>query len=299
MKFRLHPLSFVPAVACALGMSGCVLDQRGMIMPIDTSYRATIIATHKDGFVTPDGILWRDGDLVLADEGAGALRVWGATGGLTTLADSSSGIQEPEDLVADREGNVFFTDDDAGGVWEIDRHGRVFLLAGRDKGLRSTEGIALAPSGDILVGDALRRQVFSVNRAGKVSVFLGRRYGITKAESMVFGEKGELYIADNVDQVVYLLTPKMKLLRLLEKREGFSPETIWYDNETLYITDSANGKLWRYTPEAGLQTMAVFGGALSHVAGITTDNDGGIFVSIPDLKRGVGYIIKLAPERGS
>ncbi|HEX6790033.1 MAG TPA: hypothetical protein VF247_01870 [Candidatus Krumholzibacteria bacterium] len=299
MKPTRRSLFSLTAVALASLVCSCHLDRGGMVMVTDPAYRAKLVATHADGLDTPDGILWHEGKLILADEGAGSLRAWGATGGFTTLCDSTTGIHEPEDLVADRQGNVFFTDDGAGGVWEIDHHGRVFLLAGRDQGLPSTEGIALTPSGDILVGDGKRRQVFSVDRAGKVSVFLGRRYGITKTESMVFGEQGELYIADNVDKVVYLLTPRMKLLRLLEKRDGFSPETIWYADEMLYITDSENGKLWRYTPEKGLETIAVFGGSLGHVAGVTTDESGDIFVSIPDLASGMGYIIKLEREQDS
>ncbi len=138
------PATAVAAVVCTLGVCGCHLDRQGMVMVTDTAYRAKLVATHGDGLDMPDGILWREGKLILADEGAGALRVWGSSGGITTLCDSTAGIHEPEDLVADREGNVFFTDDDAGGVWEIDPRGRVSLLAGRDKGLPSTEGIALA-----------------------------------------------------------------------------------------------------------------------------------------------------------
>jgi sugar lactone lactonase YvrE len=286
-------------MVCILPLSGCRLDREGMVLMVDSSYRAAVIGSDKDGFAMPDGILLRRGKLFIADEGGHAVRAWSNANDVETLCDTTLGIHEPEDLAMDDEGNLFFTDDEAGGVWEVDHNGRVFLLAGRSKGLLSTEGIAVAPSGDILVGDGVRHQVFSVSRTGAVSVFLGPRYGITKPESMAFDEKGNLYIADNVDQVIYLLGRDMKLERLIEKRENFSPEGIWYANQVLYVTDSKHGKLSRYTPEEGLKTIAVFGGKLSRVCGITTDDEGHIFVSIQfDLERKRGYIVELAPDPG-
>ncbi len=278
--------------------AACGLNQKGMVMVTDESYKASVFSTNKSGINTPDGLLWRQGKMIIADEGGGAIRVLDSKdNSLRTLCDSKLGIMSPEDAVMDTEGNIFFTDDDAGGVWEVDKGGNAFLLAGKDKGLVSTEGIALAPTGDILVGDGERHQVFSVTRKGEVSVFLGTGYGITKPESMVFDEKGNLYIADNQDQIVYVLTPEQKLLRLIEGRENFSPETIWYARGVLFITDSSNGKLWRYTPEEGLKTIAVFGGKLGTVCGITMDENDSIYLSIQtDLKRKIGYILKLDHE---
>ena len=281
------------ALCCSLGLSACGVDQKGMVLLTDPSYRATMIGTSKDGFTMPDGILWRQGKLMLADEGGSAVRVWSHPHDVKTLCDAKLGIHSPEDLVVDGQGNLFFTDDDAGGVWEVDASGRAFQLAGRDKGLVSTEGIALAPNGAILVGDGVRHEVFSVSRAGVVSVFLGSRRGITKPESMAFDDEGNLYIADNVDQVIYMLGRDMKLDRLIQKRENFSPEGIWFANHVLYVTDSKHGKLSRFTPEAGLETIAVFGGQLSYICGITTDDQGRIYVSVQDLKHNFGRIVKL------
>jgi sugar lactone lactonase YvrE len=281
----------------AVLLGGCGLDQQGMVLLTDKSYRAAVVGTNKDGFAAPDGILWKHGKLYLADEGGSAFRVWSDAGYVQTLCDSSAGILSPEDFVIDGAGNIFFTDDDAGGVWQINNRGETSLLAGKDKGLISTEGIALAPSGKILVGDGETRQIFSVSRTGEVSIFLGSDAGIQKAESMVYDEKGNLYIADNDADTLYLLTGDMKLHRPIENREGFSPETLWYANKTLYITDSRNGKLSTFTPEEGLKTIAVFGVKLAAVSGITTDDQGNIYLSVQtDLKRKLGYILKLEKE---
>jgi sugar lactone lactonase YvrE len=288
-------LVLILSVAALFG--GCGLDQKGMVLMTDRSYRTTVLGTNEDGFTVPDGILWKHGKLYMADEGGSAMRVWSSASDVKTLSDASLGFSSPEDLVMDAEGNVFFTDDDAGGVWTIDKHGKASLLAGKDRGLISTEGIALAPDGRILVGDGEQHQVFSVNRSGAVSVFLGTEYGIKKPESMVYDEKGNLYIADNEDNVLYLLTTDMKLHRPLENAEGFSPETLWYANGVLYITDSSNGKLSSYTPEEGLQTIAVFGGKLGAVCGITTDANGSIYLSVQtNLKKKLGYVLRLDKE---
>ncbi len=288
-------LRLIGLLACVL-LSACGLDQKGMVLLKDESYRASIFTTNHEGIAAADGLLWRQGKLFIADEAGSALRVW-SKDGVQTLCDATLGVQSPEDVVMDADGNLFFTDDDAGGVWQIEANGKAGLLAGKDKGLISTEAIALAPSGEILVGDGLKHQVFSVSRSGEVTVWLGPGYGIRKPESMVFDEKGNLYIADNEEQIVYVLTPDMKLTRLLEKREGFAPETLWYAHGTLFITDSQHGKLSRFTPTEGLQTIAVFGGQLAAVNGITMDEQGSLYVSVQtDLKRKRGYILKLEPE---
>lgn len=298
IKKRTQVMIVFACLLVALLFTACGIDQKGMVLLTDQSYRASIFSTNKDGITVPDGLLWRHGQLFIADEGGSALRVWNQSTGIQTLSDASLGLQSPEDIVMDAEGNLFFSDDDAGGIWQRDTSGKTFQLAGKDKGLISTEAIALAPSGEILAGDGKKHQVFSVDRKGEVSVFLGAGYGIRKPESMVFDEKGNLYIADNQDQIVYLLTPDMKLQRLLEKRAGFSPETIWYTNGTLFITDSYAGKLYRYTPEEGLKTIAVFGGKLAVVNGLTMDEQGNIYVSIQtDLKRKIGYLVKLEREQ--
>jgi sugar lactone lactonase YvrE len=204
----------------------------------------------------------------------------------------------PEDFVVDNQGDIYFTDDDAGGVWKVNNLGETSHFVEKDKGLISTEGIALSSSGDLIVGDGEVHKVFKVTPNGDVSVFLGEDYGIEKAESMVFDATGNLFIADNEENVLYTLTPDKKLHRTIENQKGFSPETLWYANGVLYITDSHDGKLFRYTPEDGLQTIAVFGGKLAAVNGVTTDDIGNIYVSIQtDLKKKIGYILKLEPTR--
>lgn len=279
--------------------ASCKMQKHGMILLTDESYKATMVASNKMGFGSPDGLLLRDGKFYIADEGSQSLESWSRTESLKLLADSGSGFLSPEDLVMDAHGNIFFTDDDAGGVWQIDAAGHTRLLAGKDKGLISTEGIALAPDDSILVGDGEQHEIFRVMRDGTVSEFLGKQYGITKPESMVFDEHGNLYIADNEDEVLYLLDTDRNLHRIIDRRESFSPETLFYSKGSLYITDSHNGKLYVYRPNEELRTIAAFAGELRNVQGITVDDAGNIYLGVQtDLKRKAGDIIEISKEKG-
>ena len=85
--------------------------------------------------------------------------------------------------------------------------------------------------------------------------------------------------------------------RIIDRKDSFSPETIYFARGSLYITDSHNGKLYVYTPGEELKTIAAFGGQLKNVQGVTVDDAGNIFVSVQaDLKRKVGDVIEISRE---
>jgi sugar lactone lactonase YvrE len=278
-------------------LTSCGVKKEGLVIMTDQSYKATMFATNKVGFGAPDGLVWHKGKLYFADEGGLALESWTRNEGLKRLMDAGFGCQSPEDLVIDSQDNIFFTDDDSGGLWEFTSDGQPRLVAGKDKGLISTEGVALAPDGALLVGDGEMHKVFRVTRDGQVSDFLGAEFGITKPESMVYDDRGNLYIADNEDNVLYLLDVNRKLHRIIDRKDYFSPETIFFARGSLYITDSHNGKLYVYTPGEELKTIAAFGGQLKNVQGVTVDDAGNIFVSVQaDLKHKVGDVIEISKE---
>lgn len=290
-------LSIAIIITGLVFLTSCNLQKEGLVIMTDHSYKATVFATNKAGFGSPDGLVWHKGRLYLADEGGAALESWNQNEGLKKLTDAGLGVQSPEDLVIDAAGNIFFTDDDAGGLWEFAADGQSRLVAGKDKGLISTEGVALAPDNSILVGDGEQHKVFRVTRDGNVTEFLGTEYGITKPESMVFDDKGNLYIADNENNVLYLFDSNRQLHRIIDRNDSFSPETIYFAKGSLYITDSRNSKLYVYAPNEELRTIAAFSGQLKNVQGITVDDEGNIFVGVQsDLKHNKGNIIEISKE---
>ncbi|HEX2764062.1 MAG TPA: hypothetical protein VHM92_09530 [Allosphingosinicella sp.] len=286
--------SWLLSVVLTLASCG-PLDQHGVVLPLENGWAAEVVATERDGFGSPDGLLWQNGVLYVADEGGHAVRSWRPGTKPTTLADAKAGLASPEDLVRDSEGNLYFSDDTRGGVWRIDPSGRTSALAPPEKHLPSTEGIGLTPAGDIIVGDGENHRIMRVTRDGRVSVFLGPDRGISKPESFAFDGKGNLYIADNEDDVLYLLTSDGALHRVIQKRDGFSPESLRFAGGQLLITDSHHGKLFRYTPEDGLSVVALLAGELANVQGIAADEAGSLYLSVQsDLHASKGYILRLS-----
>lgn len=285
---------FALLILAAVALPGC--QKGGLVFFPGDGFEAEVVGTSKAGFAAPDGIAWRGGTMYLADEcGHAVLRFDGKK--TTRLADADSGLQSPEDLVVAEDGTVFFTDDDAGGLWQIDPSGKVRQLATAQQGMPSTEGLALAPNGNLLVGDGETHTVFEVTRAGKVSVLVGPEAGIQKPESMAFDSQGNLYIADNRQNIVFLRDRDGKLSKLLTAANGLGqPESICICNGDLYITDDEGGKLYRYRPTGGLQTVAVFAGRLQNVQGVTAGEDGGVLITVQDLKRGQGIILRVGPR---
>jgi sugar lactone lactonase YvrE len=282
--------------ALTLALAGCgKLDQEAMVLTVEPGWTAEVAASEKDGFASPDGLLWADGTLYVADEGGSAVRAWRPGARPAILADSKAGLASPEDLVRDAAGNIYFTDDTRGGLWRTDRLGRTAAVVAPGRGLPSTEGLGLAPDGDLIVGDAPGHRVLKVRPDGNVSVLIGPERKIAKPESFAFDDDGNLYIADNRDNVLYLLRTDGRLHRVVADRPGFSPESLRFAAGTLFITDSDNGKLFRYTPDDGLNVVAVFGGSLANIQGIAADEGGALYLSVQsDLKGRKGYILKLS-----
>ncbi|MGZ8284468.1 MAG: Vgb family protein [Allosphingosinicella sp.] len=282
--------------ALALALAGCgKLDQAAMVLTVEPGWTAEVAASEKDGFAAPDGLLWAAGTLYVADEGGSAVRAWRPGTRSAILADARSGLASPEDLVRDAAGNVYFTDDTRGGLWRTDTAGRTAALVAPGQGLPSTEGLGLSPSGDLIVGDATGHRVLKVRPDGALSVLIGPESNIAKPESFAFDDSGNLYIADNRDNVLYLLRPDGRLHRAVADRSGFSPESLRFSGGALFITDSENGKLFRYTPDDGLNVVALFGGSLANIQGIAADEGGALYISVQsDLEGRKGYILKLS-----
>lgn len=284
-------LSFAPLLALAL--AGCgPLDQEAMLVALEPGWKAELAADERDGFGSPDGLIWADGSLYVADEGGSALRSWRPGSRPATLADARAGLASPEDVVRDPAGNLYFTDDTRGGLWRTDALGRTTAIVAPGRGLPSTEGLGLSPAGDLVVGDAPGHRVLKVTPDGRMSLLTA---GIAKPESFAFDESGDLYIADNRDNILYRLTADGVLQRLIADRGDFSPESLHFAGGALFITDSDHGKLFRYTPSDGLEAIALFGGTFANIQGVAADDKGALYLSVQsDLKGRKGYILKLS-----
>ena len=286
------------SIICAFILSGLLYlvftetDREGFVLLTDETYQAEIIAASRNGFSAPDGLVFFQNSIHFADEHNSAVRSFDGENNIKTLADKQNGILSPEEIIADKAGNIYFTDKAANEIWMIEANGKPKLFAGREQGIVSTEGLTIAPDGRILVGDSVNHQILSINKNGAVSVFLGAEHGIKKPESLAFDDAGNLFIADDRQNILYQLNTNGELRRLIEAEEKFSPESIYFSNGSLYITDSKHGKLHRFNNSEGLKTIAVFGGKMQNTQGITIDRNGNIYVSI-QKQDNTGLLVKL------
>lgn len=285
------PRRLLLAAGLACLLAGCdTLDRRAMVMVPGGDYAPEILLSNEDGIVSPDGLLWHQGQLAIADEGGSAVRVWTPGGRVTTLASKEDGLLSPEDLAWPEDGILHFTDDDGGGLWWF-KGGQAAQRLSAGAPLEQSEGLALAPSGALVVGGGETGRAVFLSPDGRAASLNLR---LAKVESLAFDAGGNLYIADNRGDVLYLLGRDGRLRRPIAGREGFSPESIHFADGALLITDSRHGKLYRYAPEEGLSTLAVFAGELANVQGVTTDEAGNIYVSVQtDLKAGRGFVLRL------
>ena len=282
-------------LAILLAGAACTNNADGGVVVFDENYTAETIGRISGVPSSPDGLAWREGSLYVADEGGSAVRKLGPRG-WETLADASSGIMSPEDIVVDADGRIFFTDDSAGGLWTVS-DGGAKLVTEAGFGNTPTEGLGIASSGQLLVGNARSRRVGVVDPAAGGPPGDLASFEIGKPESIAVGSDGTTWVADNEADLLYKFAPgapgPIKL-----SWPGVSPESIALAGQTLWMTDSYNGKVYRLQGNERLETVALFAGKLNNVSGITSDPAGSIYVSIQtDLKARQGTIVALRNRR--
>lgn len=284
----------VPALAALLACACNREAPDAAVIVYDEAYTAGIVLSNADGITSPDGLLWREGSLYIADEGGSAIRVWDGSK-VVTLADAHSGLISPEDLRFDTDGTLWFTDDSAGGAWRVDKNGAKRVDGGA---IGESEGIARHPSGGVMIGEGLSGTLYHVGLGAPARALQVADLRISKPESMVLAPDGSMIVADNREDRLIRIAPE-GVQASIPLPPGVSPETIALDGDTLWLSDSHNGRIYRQRPGQPIETMALFMGDLSNVSGIAAGADGEIFVSIQaDLGIGRGYIVKLSPASG-
>ena len=55
-------------ILCGLAfLTSCKLQKEGLVVMTDNSYKASVFATNKMGFGSPDGLIWHKGKLYIAE----------------------------------------------------------------------------------------------------------------------------------------------------------------------------------------------------------------------------------------
>ncbi len=278
-------------------LAGCSPDaDKAATVLYDPGYTIEIVLDNADGITSPDGLWWHDNALYIADEGGSAIRRWDGKV-VETLADGSSGIASPEDLVVDAKGQVWFTDDTSGGLWFVTSKGA--LRVAGSEAITESEGIALLADGSVWVGDGKRAAVAAFPKDGSGPIPVIKDWQVAKPESMARMTDNTLWLADNrEDRLIRFGSDGGAREWLLP--DDLSPESIAAAGDTLWITDSHNGRLYRLDSKTGkTETVAAFLADFANINGLTIDPAGAVYISIQsDLDAGKGYIVRLLPQPG-
>jgi sugar lactone lactonase YvrE len=284
---------FLLAAAILAGCSPSTED--GAVLLYDQGYAISIVLDNEDGITSPDGLWWDNGALYIADEGGSAVRRWDGHA-LETLADASSGIASPEDLLVDSDGQVWFTDDTAGGLWRVTPGGAERVAD--SQGIAESEGIALRGDGTLWVGDGRTGRIHAFGPDGSAAQAFISGWQVAKPESMALSLDGALWLADNREDRLLRIDADGSV-REWRLPDDLSPESIAIDGETLWITDSHNGRLYRLRKDREPEIVALFLADFANINGVAADNAGTIYVSIQsDLAAGKGYVVRMVPATG-
>lgn len=175
---------------------------------------------------------------VIAGTGEGA---YGGDGGLATKAR----LFAPHDLVFDAEGNLLIADTNNHRIRRIDRQGIITTIAGDGKTVHSSygspapkdslnnpQGIAVDHEGNILIADTFNHVVRRIDGAGEMTIFAGSVAG--------YGGDGG---------------PAAEAQMNLPMAVAVAPDG------AVYVSDAANSRIRRISPDGKIQTVAGFGPA--------------------------------------
>lgn len=277
-------------------LAGCTpASQNAAVLVYDRDYSIEIALDNDDGITSPDGLWWDNGVLYIADEGGSAIRRWDGNQ-LETLADATSGIASPEDLVVDSAGQIWFTDDTAGGLWRVTQGGAERLAGTQD--ITESEGIGLRRDGLLWVGDGKTGRVHAFHPDGRRAKPIGGAWRVSKPESIALSSDGALWLADNRDDRLLQIAADGSA-REWQLPGDLSPESMATQAGTLWITDSDNGRLYRLRKDQEPEMVALFLADFTNINGIAVAEGGVIYLSIQsDLAAGKGYVVRLVPAAG-
>ena len=246
---------FTPAIRLSVCLLLCAPWLAGFVSAADEA--GTGKSAPAGGLVYPNGLaLDRAGNLFISDIGTHHILKMDRDGKFSVIAGTGepgfggdggpaakAQLSAPSDLLFDGDGNLLVADTFNHRVRRIDASGVITTLVGDGKSEYSTreaaalgvslnnpQGIALDREGNLYIADTYNHVVRKVDRQGAVTTFAGTEAGLA-------GDKGPANKAQlNLPQAVAV------------GRDG-----------SVYISDGANSRIRRVTPDGMIQTIGGFG----------------------------------------
>ena len=153
-------------------------------------------------------------------------------------------LNTPHDLTFDGEGNLLIADTCNHRIRRIDRQGVIMTVAGNGNApysgygtaapketLNNPQGVAVDRAGNILIADTYNRVVRQLDRGGALKIIAGSKAGLS-------GDGGAA----------------------TEAQLNLPSDVTVGPDDSIYVSDTANSRIRRITPDGKIQTVTGFGG---------------------------------------
>lgn len=200
-----------------------------------------------------------DNRLYVADSGNDRVAIFNVTGTTATYhAELKGDFDNPEGVLAHPNGRVFVSGEDSGSVAVFENQRQLNAI----KDLNRPHGIGPAADGGVWIAMAGSNELRHFDAGLKPT---GRKINepLAGPRYMALSSSGYMFLAEKQAHNVVILTPEGKIAARLGAGEpGFGPgkfngpEGIAVRNDSLWVTDTSNGRIVRYSIRNPEQDLA-------------------------------------------
>src|SRR6266536_4932796 len=226
-----------------------------------------------------------------------------------------NGLIYPNGLALDDKGDLYISDIGAHRVLKLDRPGRLAVIAGTGEGgfggdggpatkarLFAPHDLAFDSAGDLLIADTFNHRIRRVDRRGTITTVAGdgkaaysgdggpaTQASLNTPQGIAFDREGALLIADTFNHVVRRVERDGKITTFTGTVPGHGGEGGGAKNAQInlamavaaspdgavYISDAANSRIRRVTPDGGTPLEA----KLNTPQNVAAAKDGSLFIA--------------------
>jgi len=212
-----------------------------------------------------------------------------------------NGLIYPNGLALDDKGDLYISDIGAHRVLKLDRPGRLAVIAGTGEGgfggdggpatkarLFAPHDLAFDSAGDLLIADTFNHRIRRVDRRGTITTVAGdgkaaysgdggpaTQASLNTPQGIAFDREGALLIADTFNHVVRRVDRDGKITTFAGTVPGHGGDggdakkaqinlamaVAASPDGAVYISDAANSRIRRVTPDGVIQTVVGYGPA--------------------------------------